>query len=179
MKQPTMSQLIERAWEALDQQKVALEVTGELPLVFVVYGPEKAETIVAGGGLGLMPDDPRVTEAMVETVRERVQAIQGYAVFSFSDTWLTKILGSNHKEIAAIVQQIGSKEAERRGLVKRREALVCAVNTPLHVASCIQYYHRDGTKIVWEEREHFAPEHAGYTTGRMSDYFRDLPMGHA
>jgi hypothetical protein len=180
------TELVQQAWHALEDAVMPmLEAAGGLNPMHIVISPEQMELVQGHALEGThMTHTGEMDAAVAETVRERVAALRAYAVLTISDTWYSGMLQG---DLLKTVEAIGSAEAERRGLIKRREAILCQVDSPYEHSLLVQYYQRvkaykkrGRKRIVWQEREEWPPEMLGEARGsRISNYFRDLPTAHA
>lgn len=170
-----MDTLIESGWSLIETQKQAMEKHGDIPMIFTIFGANGEIDVMIAEQPGII-NSPEAKHAVVEEVCRRVAAIQGGVVFATFDSFMAKFKGKAADKLADLVEEIGTAEAERRGLVKRREAISCQITTPLWSTTLVCYYVRVRKLILWEERETIKNS---VDKGRMSDYFRYVQQGKA
>lgn len=170
MKQMDRAEMLAVAGDFLESAAAVLSETGNIPMSFLIVGPDKAITIVTDEPQII--NSPKGKSALAQRAREEVKKLNAYVVFVISDTYMTKFTGEDSLPLAEYVAEIGSEEAERLGLVKRREAIACQIYTRDANASATQFYKRDDDeKIIFEEREE-QPFNL-ISSGRLSGFFND------
>jgi len=117
--------------------------------------------------------------ATMRKVRELCAKVQARIVFMVSDTFMAKYTAKDGDDmkIVNLIREIGAEEAEKRGLVTRREAIIVQISTPLSAARLIQFYKRQGDAIIWEERETMGPHDVLQEEGRLTGFFDHLKPG--
>jgi hypothetical protein len=161
-----LQQLYKFADAMLDKWSQTLVNTQSMTPVFhIVSGdPEKNDIILAAPG-DIM-NSPQAKHAMGGEIRKMIPQVRGVAVLTLMDTWQAVFSGSEEQQIKVgrwmHQNHISVTEAYELGLVKRREALIMTVESPLGLYTVVQFYKRDEKeKVVLEERKSHTDIKAG------------------
>ena len=174
--------LNELADAALDIATKMLMKTGRVPMFFVLEGMGPSDsTLVFVDDLGL----PAVLghPAVAATIRSMIKETGALAVLHVADTWVTTMELTDYeqaqfkrrKELRGESFEQAFERTKRIG--RRRECLVCAVQSPIYLRICQQFYRRENDKdqemarIVLEEKHTADSAHDNLTGGGRFQFF--------
>lgn len=171
--QVEMKELIEKGWKFVEDCMQDLREDDMVAMRFMLLHADGTHIPIF-----IDPEISNASEgkdAMAKIVRKYVKEHKPIAVFFLSDVYVSKIVDRKNSKkamrLAKQLEQIGGEEAERRGLVKRREAISCLIETPLAAIQLTAFYRHDKKEIVEEEREQLGP--GAVMAGRMAGYFSE------
>lgn len=180
-----MNELVTFAWGLLAGARETMNEDGDIPMTFVLLTKDGTIEHVSTADSRVI-NSPTHKDLIALAVRERCKQIKAGAVLMLSDTFMGKMTTKSGAspaerkaaiELAELVHSIGTEEAERRGIIKRREAIVCQINLPRETKQIFWFYRREGDRaagterIIWEETEEMD---ADFASGRLSGYFDHL-----
>jgi hypothetical protein len=177
-----MDELVKHGWEliALDMQQLK-KSGGDVGMKYVIITGKGERVIVFTDPE--MANNPDLKSLLAAKIREMVAEHKAIAVMFISDIYVVRLEDKKHPEeaerISRIIHDIGTAEAERRGLCTRREALQCQIETRgAGKASLFAFYRRDQRKrrIIEEET---LEERPTILEGRMANYFPVEEVHHA
>jgi hypothetical protein len=173
-----MDELVEMGWSLLDKEVATLQEDGCICMKFFVVSDNRFDVVMSPQPE--VANDPEAKEAIFALVKSHAREHSADAVCVLSDVYIGhRSMKDLPKEKLDQIMEVGMLEAERRGLIKKREALIMSISTRLQTVMLVQYYRREENKgkerIVLEEKE--LKDSPG--TGRLASFFDDIPMGHA
>jgi len=160
-----MERLIEMGWGILDIEKPEFEKIGDMMMKFFVMSEEGYDIVFVPQRW--VSNDTDAKAALAASVREMVVKQNALAVGVLSDVWLGW-LNWQDRELVDVVNRRGTAWAEKEGLLKRREALMYNIVTPIQTVQLNWFYKREGEKITFEEKQQMNPQQG---IGRFAEFF--------
>ena len=153
----------------------------EFQMMFQLHSDSGID-VVQPKGLPPEADEVLAKKAISRAIRQMIEERQAYAVAHMSDAYMIAVPDSHPLRHLAESGDYSTKELERMGIAKRREALIVCLETPTYKRIVQQFYYRNGDgEIILRERKEMDSTHPDWSApaGRFFIFFDEPKAAHA
>jgi len=147
---------------ALSESRRLMEKDGSLTMTVIATLPSGKNSVLSiPNECGDLLNSSEAKKILFDLIRAAVQKSKATAVAIISDTWFLattkKMLDDNPgKSVLELKNTLNFLDVEpllAKGWVTRTEAISVQVQTEQSVLMIVQPYHKEGNRIVWDQRQ--------------------------